>query len=241
MRIGIPTEFPVEAERRAAGFGSWYELFPRSQSGDPDRHGTFDDVIARLPAISAMGFDVLYFPPIHPIGRINRKGRDNAPHAEPGEPGSPYAIGSEEGGHEAIHPALGTLDDFRRLRDAAARHGMELALDFAVQCAPDHPWLREHPDWFEWRPDGSIRYAENPPKKYEDIVNVDFYAGSAVPALWLALRDIVLLWAGEGVRLFRVDNPHTKPLPFWEWMIAEVRAQYSGCGVSRRGVHPAQR
>ncbi|MGA8403016.1 MAG: maltotransferase domain-containing protein, partial [Stellaceae bacterium] len=221
-----PTEYPVEAERRAAGFGSWYELFPRSQSGDPSRHGTFADVITRLPAISAMGFDVLYLPPIHPIGRVNRKGRDNAPHAEPGEPGSPYAIGSDEGGHEAIHPALGTLDDFRQLRDAAARHGMELALDFAVQCAPDHPWLRQHPDWFEWRPDGSIRYAENPPKKYEDIVNVDFYAGSAVPSLWLALRDIVLLWAGEGVRLFRVDNPHTKPLPFWEWMIGEVRAKY---------------
>ena len=221
-----PTEYPVEAERRAAGFGSWYELFPRSQSGDPNRHGTFADVIARLPAISAMGFDVLYLPPIHPIGRVNRKGHDNAPHAEPGEPGSPYAIGSEEGGHEAINPALGTLDDFRRLRDAAARHGMELALDFAVQCAPDHPWLRQHPDWFDWRPDGSIRYAENPPKKYEDIVNVDFYAGSAVPSLWLALRDIVLLWAGEGVRLFRVDNPHTKPLPFWEWLIDDVRAKY---------------
>ena len=221
-----PTEYPVEAERRAAGFGSWYELFPRSQSGDPGRHGTFADVIARLPAISAMGFDVLYFPPIHPIGRVNRKGHDNNPHAEPDEPGSPYAIGSEEGGHEAINPALGTLDDFRRLRDAAAKHGMELALDFAVQCAPDHPWLREHPDWFDWRPDGSIRYAENPPKKYEDIVNVDFYAGSAVPALWQALRDIVLLWASEGVRLFRVDNPHTKPLPFWEWMIGEVRANY---------------
>ncbi len=221
-----PVEYPVEAERRAAGFASWYELFPRSQSGDPSRHGTFADVIARLPAIGAMGFDVLYFPPIHPIGQTNRKGHDNAPRAEPGEPGSPYAIGSEEGGHDAIHPALGTLEDFRRLRDAAAAHGMELALDFAVQCAPDHPWLRQHPDWFDWRPDGSIRYAENPPKKYEDIVNVDFYAGSAVPSLWAALRDIVLLWAGEGVRLFRVDNPHSKPLPFWEWMIAEVRAKY---------------
>jgi starch synthase (maltosyl-transferring) len=219
-------EFPIEAERRAAGFASWYELFPRSQSADPGRHGTFADVIARLTAISAMGFDVLYLPPIHPIGRTNRKGRNNSPRAEPSDPGSPYAIGSREGGHDAIHPALGTLDDFRRLRDAAAEHGMELALDFAVQCAPDHPWLREHPDWFDWRPDGSIRYAENPPKKYEDIVNVDFYAGSAVPLLWLTLRDIVLFWAGEGVRLFRVDNPHTKPLPFWEWMIGEVRARF---------------
>jgi starch synthase (maltosyl-transferring) len=221
-----PIEFPVEAERRAAGFASWYELFPRSQSADPGRHGTFADVIARLPAISAMGFDVLYLPPIHPIGRTNRKGRNNSPRAESGEPGSPYAIGSREGGHDAIHPALGTLDDFRRLRDAAAENGIELALDFAVQCAPDHPWLREHPDWFDWRPDGSIRYAENPPKIYEDIVNVDFYAGSAVPLLWLTLRDIVLFWAGEGVRLFRVDNPHTKPLPFWEWMIGEVRARF---------------
>ncbi|HEV2187958.1 MAG TPA: alpha-amylase family glycosyl hydrolase, partial [Stellaceae bacterium] len=219
-------EFPVEAERRAAGFASWYELFPRSQSGDPGRHGTFADVIARLPAISAMGFDVLYFPPIHPIGAKNRKGRDNAPRAEPGDPGSPYAIGGAAGGHDAIHPALGTLNDFRRLRAAAARYGIELALDFAVQCSPDHPWLRQHPDWFDWRPDGSIRYAENPPKKYEDIVNVDFYAGSAVPSLWLALRDVVLFWAGEGVRLFRVDNPHTKPLAFWEWLIGEVRARF---------------
>jgi starch synthase (maltosyl-transferring) len=221
-----PTEFPVEAERRAAGFAAWYELFPRSQSGDVNRHGTFDDVIDRLPAISAMGFDVLYFPPIHPIGEKNRKGRDNSPQAAPDDPGSPYAIGSALGGHDTIHPSLGTLDDFRRLRDAAARQRIELALDFAVQCAPDHPWLREHPDWFLWRPDGSIRYAENPPKKYEDIVNVDFYAGSAVPALWLALHDIVLFWAGEGVRMFRVDNPHTKPLPFWEWMIAEIRVRF---------------
>ncbi len=221
-----PTEFPVEAERRAAGFASWYELFPRSQSGDPHRHGTFADVIARLPAIAGMGFDVLYFPPIHPIGRVNRKGRDNSPQAEPGDPGSPYAIGSVEGGHDAIHSSLGTLDDFRRLRDEAARHRIELALDFAVQCAPDHPWLKAHPDWFVWRPDGSIRYAENPPKKYEDIVNVDFYAEGAVPSLWKALLDVVLFWAGEGVRLFRVDNPHTKPLPFWEWLIARVRGEY---------------
>jgi starch synthase (maltosyl-transferring) len=221
-----PITFPVDAERWAAGFGSWYELFPRSQSGDVTRHGTFDHVIARLPAVSAMGFNVLYLPPIHPIGRVNRKGRDNSPDAETGDPGSPYAIGSVEGGHDAVHPCLGTLDDFRRLREAAAEHRLELALDFAVQCAPDHPWLRDHPDWFVWRPDGSIRYAENPPKRYEDIVNVDFYADAAIPSLWLALRDIVLFWAKEGVRLFRVDNPHTKPLPFWEWMIAEVRAQY---------------
>jgi starch synthase (maltosyl-transferring) len=221
-----PTEFCVHAERSAAAFGSWYELFPRSQSGDANRHGTFDDVIARLPAIRDMGFDVLYFPPIHPIGRVNRKGRNNATRAEPGDPGSPYAIGSAEGGHDTIHPELGTLEDFRRLRKAAASYGLELALDFAIQCAPDHPWLTQHPEWFMWRPDGSMRYAENPPKKYEDIVNVDFYANGAIPGLWLALRDVVRFWADEHVRIFRVDNPHTKPLPFWEWLIADIRAAY---------------
>jgi starch synthase (maltosyl-transferring) len=216
--------FLLDIERPQAAFGTWYELFPRSATDDPSRHGTFADVIHRLPAIKDMGFDVLYMPPIHPIGVTNRKGRNNALKAAPGDVGSPYAIGSSAGGHTAIHPALGTIDDFRRLRDAAAEHGMELALDFAIQCSPDHPWLREHPEWFAWRPDGSIRFAENPPKKYEDIVNVDFYAKDAVPGLWKALRDVVLHWAEEGVRLFRVDNPHTKPLPFWEWMIAEVRS-----------------
>ncbi len=219
-------EHPIEAERTAAGFASWYELFPRSQSGDEQRHGSFADVIARLPQIRAMGFDVLYFPPIHPIGRRNRKGRNNSLTPSPDDPGSPYAIGSAEGGHDALHPQLGTLEDFHALRDAAALHGMELAIDFAIQCSPDHPWLQQHKDWFAWRPDGSLRYAENPPKKYEDIVNVDFYAPAAIPGLWLALRDVVLFWAEQGVRCFRVDNPHTKPLPFWEWMIGEVKAQY---------------
>lgn len=222
-----PVVLPVEADRLAARFASWYELFPRSQSGDTQRHGTFDDVIARLPAIRAMGFDVLYLPPIHPIGRTHRKGRNNSLRANPGEPGSPYAIGGEEGGHDAIHPELGTFDDFRRLREAAAAEGLELALDFAIQCSPDHPWLREHPAWFAHRPDGSLRYAENPPKKYEDIVNVDFYCKPpADAALWLALRDVVVFWAEQGVRIFRVDNPHTKPLPFWEWMIADVRSRF---------------
>ncbi|WP_370305624.1 alpha-1,4-glucan--maltose-1-phosphate maltosyltransferase [Sinimarinibacterium flocculans] len=217
--------FPVEIERIAAGFASWYELFPRSQ--DPNgRHGSFDDVIGRLPAIAAMGFDVLYMPPIHPIGRRNRKGRNNALEAGPDDPGSPYAIGSDEGGHTAIHPQLGGIEGFRRLRDAAAGYGIELALDFAIQCSPDHPWLQEHPEWFRWRLDGSLRYAENPPKKYQDIVNVDFHAPQATPALWLALRDIVEFWIGEGVKLFRVDNPHTKPLPFWEWLIADVRGRH---------------
>ena len=215
----------VEAERPAAGFASWYELFPRSQSGDPARHGGFADVIARLPAIRAMGFDVLYFPPIHPIGRVHRKGRNNALTAAPDDPGSPYAIGSDEGGHDAIHPALGTLEDFHALRQAAAEQGIEIALDFAIQCAPDHPWVRTHPEWFEWRPDGTIRYAENPPKRYEDIVNVAFHAPQAIPSLWNALRDVVRFWIDQGVRTFRVDNPHTKPLPFWEWLINDIRAR----------------
>ncbi len=216
----------LDVERTAAQFSSWYELFPRSQSGAATRHGTFDDVIKRLPAIAAMGFDTLYFPPIHPIGSKFRKGRNNSLTPGPDDPGSPYAIGSADGGHDAIHPQLGSFDDFQRLRDAAAGHRLELALDFAIQCSPDHPWLADHPEWFAWRPDGSIRYAENPPKKYQDIVNVDFYATDAIPVLWLALRDVVLFWVKQGVRAFRVDNPHTKPLPFWEWLISDIRGRY---------------
>ena len=219
---------PIDADRIESRFASWYEIFPRSMSDDPNRHGTFRDVERHLPRIRDMGFDVLYFPPIHPIGRSNRKGRNNTLNAGEGDVGSPYAIGSEAGGHDAIHPELGTLDDFRHLRDAAAEHGLELALDFAIQCAPDHPWLKEHRGWFAWRPDGSIKYAENPPKKYQDIVNVDFYASGAVPDLWVALAEVVLFWCEQGVRVFRVDNPHTKPFPFWEWLIAEVRAVYPG-------------
>lgn len=215
----------VDVERPAAGFASWYELFPRSQTDDPARHGTLDDVIARLPAIRAMGFDVLYLPPIHPIGMTHRKGRNNSLSATAGEPGSPYAIGGVDGGHDSVHPELGGLEAFRRLRVAAADQGVELALDFAVQCSPDHPWLKAHPGWYSWRPDGTIRYAENPPKKYQDIVNVDFYAEEATPALWLALRDVVQFWVDEGVKMFRVDNPHTKPLPFWTWLIADIRAR----------------
>ncbi len=226
FRVRRNPAFVLDVERPQAGFGAWYELFPRSISKHPTRHGTFADVIGRLPAIRDMGFDVLYLPPIHPIGQTNRKGKNNALHAADGDVGSPYAIGGSEGGHDAIHPALGGIDDFRRLRDAAAAHGIEVALDFAIQCSPDHPWLKDHPEWFNWRPDGSVRYAENPPKKYEDIVNVDFYAKGAFPGLWTALRDIVLFWANEGVRMFRVDNPHTKPLPFWDWMIAQVRVRY---------------
>lgn len=215
----------VWVDRRAAAFSSWYEMMPRSQSGDPARHGTFDDVIRRLPYVKDLGFDVLYLPPIHPIGRTNRKGRNNALKSMPGDPGSPYAIGSSEGGHDAIHPELGSLEDFGRLVAAAHQHGLEIALDFAIQCSPDHPWIEEHPEWFDWRPDGTIKFAENPPKKYEDIVNVHFYRES-FPALWFALRDIVLFWADKGVKIFRVDNPHTKPFPFWEWLIREVHCRH---------------
>ncbi len=217
---------PIEVEREGARFASWYELFPRSQSQDKKRHGNFSDVIARLPHIVAMGFDTLYFPPIHPIGQRNRKGPNNSLQAAPSDVGSPYAIGSELGGHNAIHPELGTLADFQALIAAAHEQGLDLALDFAIQCAPDHPWLAEHPGWFAWRPDGTVKYAENPPKKYQDIVNVDFYAPDAVPELWEALRDVVLFWIEQGVRTFRVDNPHTKPLPFWQWMIADVKARF---------------
>ena len=216
----------LDMERLQARYSSWYELFPRSITDDPARHGTFDDVIGRLPAIRDMGFDTLYFPPIHPIGLTNRKGRNNSLTAAPDEPGSPYAIGAADGGHDAVHAELGGFPAFRRLVAAAREHGLEVALDFAIQCSPDHPWLRDHPGWFAWRPDGSMKYAENPPKKYQDIVNVDFYAPDAMPALWTALRDVVLLWVSEGVTVFRVDNPHTKPLPFWEWLIADVRAAH---------------
>lgn len=217
-----PVDVPVWVDRPRAAFSAWYEIFPRSQSGDPRRHGTFDDVIARLPEIREMGFDVLYFPPIHPIGRTNRKGKNNSLKAEPGDPGSPYAIGAEEGGHFDIHPELGTFDDFHRLVAAAQEHGLEIALDIALNASPDHPWIREHPEWFDWRPDGTIKYAENPPKKYEDIVNFHFYR-DAIPSIWFELRDMFLHWVRHGVRIFRVDNPHTKPFPFWEWLIAEVR------------------
>ncbi|MCC8396760.1 DUF3416 domain-containing protein [Paraburkholderia sp. MMS20-SJTR3] len=221
-----PVIYKIDADRTAASFASWYEIFPRSMSDDESRHGTFADVTAKLPRIRAMGFDVLYFPPIHPIGVANRKGRNNTLTAQPGDVGSPYAIGGAEGGHTAVHPQLGTLDDFKAMLAAAHEHGLEIALDFAIQCSPDHPWLKENPTWFAWRPDGTLRYAENPPKKYQDIVNPDFYARDAKPGLWLALRDVILFWIDAGVRIFRVDNPHTKPLPFWEWMIGDVRARH---------------
>jgi starch synthase (maltosyl-transferring) len=218
--------YPLDVERVLAEFASWYELFPRSESGDPTRHGTFRDVIKRLPQIRDMGFDVLYFPPIHPIGTTNRKGPNNTLTPGPEDVGSPYAIGAADGGHDGLHKDLGTLEDFQALVQAAKEHGLELALDFAIQCSPDHPWLKEHPGWFKWRPDGSMKYAENPPKKYQDIVNVDFYGPDAIPGLWVALRDVVQFWIDQGVSIFRVDNPHTKSLPFWEWMIGDIRGRH---------------
>jgi starch synthase (maltosyl-transferring) len=213
------TEGPVlelEVDRVLARFGSWYELFPRSWGG-------FRGVEEALPELAELGFDVLYFPPIHPIGRTNRKGRNNTLTAGPRDPGSPWAIGAEEGGHTAIHPDLGTFEDFDRLVARAREVELEIALDFAIQCSPDHPWLEEHPEWFHRRPDGTLKYAENPPKRYQDIYNVNFATDDRT-GLWNALRDVVLHWMSHGVRVFRVDNPHTKPIAFWEWLIAEARA-----------------
>jgi starch synthase (maltosyl-transferring) len=216
---------PLMVDRPLARYGAWYEMVPRSQSETPDQHGTFKDCIARLPDVAEMGFDVIYFTPIHPIGRTNRKGRNNALIAAPTDPGSPYAIGGVEGGHDAVHPELGTLQDFRDFVAACKVFAIEVALDFAVQCSPDHPWLTQHPGWFKKRPDGSMRYAENPPKKYQDIVNPDFSCEDA-GSLWDALRDVVLFWIDQGVKIFRVDNPHTKPLQFWQWLIHQVQLRH---------------
>jgi starch synthase (maltosyl-transferring) len=215
----------VDADRRAAQFAAWYELFPRSAGTERGRHGTFADVERRLPDVRALGFDVLYLPPIHPIGHAFRKGPNNALEAKPGDVGSPWAIGNELGGHTAIEPALGTFNDFARLVAAARANSLEIALDYALQCSPDHPWIKEHSEWYSFRPDGTIKYAENPPKKYQDIVNFN-WTGAHRRALWEALRDVVLFWIERGVRTFRVDNPHTKPFAFWEWMIADVRVKH---------------
>lgn len=217
-------ELSVIVDRERARFAAWYEIFPRSQSTEPGVHGTFAHVEARLGAIAEMGFDVLYLSPIHPIGETHRKGRNNDPQGTEGDVGSPWAIGGREGGHTSVHPSLGTLSDFRNLVESTRDHGMEIALDFAVQASPDHPWIKEHPEWFSFRPDGSIKHAENPPKKYQDIVNFDFDRGGK--PLWEALRDVVLFWVERGVKIFRVDNPHTKPIPFWEWMISEVQHRH---------------
>jgi len=216
-------EVEVVVEPVKARFSTWYELFPRS-AGSPGKHGTFTEVEQLLPGIAGMGFDVLYLPPIHPIGKTHRKGANNKP-AAAGEPGSPWAIGSAEGGHKAVHPELGTLDDFRHLVQTAADQGVDVALDIAFQCSPDHPYTREHPEWFKHRPDGSIQYAENPPKKYEDIYPFDF-ENEHWRELWQELLSIVLFWAEQGVRVFRVDNPHTKPFSFWEWLIGELKRRH---------------
>lgn len=218
-------ELPVAVDPERARFSAWYELFPRSCSKEPGRHGTFKDVEERLPYVAAMGFDVLYLPPIHPIGRVNRKGRNNVTVARPEDVGSPWAIGSDDGGHKAVHPQLGTIEDFEELVRSARNHGIEIAMDIAFQCAPDHPYVKEHPEWFRMRPDGTVQYAENPPKKYEDIIPFDFDTPHWL-GLWEELKSVALFWAGRGVRIFRVDNPHTKPFAFWEWLIAEIKREH---------------
>jgi len=215
-----PAQVLVEDER--SNFSAWYEFFPRSAALEPGKHGTFQDCIKLLPRVAAMGFDVLYFPPIHPIGKVNRKGKNNNVRAAKDEPGSPWAIGSDEGGHKAIHPALGTREDFARLVAEAKKLDIDVAMDIAFQCAPDHPYVKSHPEWFKQRPDGSIQYAENPPKKYQDIYPFNFESDDW-QNLWEELKSVFLYWVDEGVRIFRVDNPHTKPIPFWQWVIAEVK------------------
>jgi starch synthase (maltosyl-transferring) len=221
--LRAPLEVTVDPE--LARFSAWYEMFPRSTSPDPKRHGTFRDVVARLPYVAELGFDVLYLPPIHPIGRQFRKGPNNITKSTPSDPGVPWAIGGPDGGHTSVHPELGTLDDFRELVDAARAKGIEVALDIAFQASPDHPWVEEHPDWFRHRPDGTIQYAENPPKKYQDIYPFDFES-SDWRGLWQALHDIFEFWIGQGVRIFRVDNPHTKPFAFWEWAIGRLKERH---------------
>lgn len=224
-----PVELLIEVDRPRAAFSAWYEMFPRSasseQGSEQGRHGTFRDVEAHLPRIARMGFDILYLPPIHPIGVTYRKGRNNHAQAEPDDVGSPWAIGGAEGGHKAVHPQLGTIEDFERLVGKAKEAGLEMAMDIAFQASPDHPYVREHPDWFLLRPDGTIQYAENPPKKYQDIYPFHFES-DGWQELWDELRDVFAFWAGKGVRVFRVDNPHTKPLPFWEWCIRNLKREW---------------
>jgi starch synthase (maltosyl-transferring) len=215
----------VVVDRPVALIAAWYEFFPRSAEGRGDRGSTFRDCLPRVDDARAMGFDVIYFPPIHPIGHTNRKGRNNSTTYEPGEPGVPWAIGSEAGGHKAVEPSLGTLEDFDWLEKEVRKRGMEIALDFAINCSPDHPYVKEHPDWFYKRPDGTIKYAENPPKKYEDIYPLNFHCENW-RELWAELKSVVLFWADRGVRIFRVDNPHTKPVAFWEYLINGVREKY---------------
>lgn len=224
--VVTPNEFVVIVEQQKALFSTWYELFPRSASLVDGKHGNFKDCIRLLPRIASMGFDVLYLPPIHPIGKVNRKGKNNNVRSQPGEPGSPWAIGSDEGGHKSIYRELGTLDDFLGLIAAAKKSGIDIAMDIAFQCAPDHPYVKEHPEWFRQRPDGTIQYAENPPKKYQDIYPFNF-ENDDWQGLWNELKSIFEYWIGQGVKIFRVDNPHTKPFRFWEWLIAEINRQHT--------------
>ena len=219
-----------------ARFSTWYEMFPRSCAADPGRARHVQDCEARLPYIAQMGFDVLYLPPIHPIGHVHRKGKNNSTVAAPDDTGSPWAIGSSAGGHKAVHPQLGTLKEFRHFVAKAQEYGIAVALDLAFQCAPDHPYVQEHPEWFRRRPDGTVQYAENPPKKYEDIYPFDFETPHW-PTLWEELKRVVCFWIEQGVRIFRVDNPHTKPMPFWEWLIGEIKATYPEV-FSGRGLYP---
>jgi starch synthase (maltosyl-transferring) len=217
--------YDLVVERKKAAFSAWYEFFPRSSSPEAGKHGTFRDCERIIPRLAELGYDTLYFPPIHPIGVSHRKGKNNSTTAQPGEPGSPWAIGAADGGHKALHAELGTMDDFVHLVNHAKAHGIEIALDLAYQCAPDHPYVKEHPQWFKWRPDGTVQYAENPPKKYQDVLPINFETDDW-KNLWLELKSIVEFWIDKGVNIFRVDNPHTKPFVFWEWLMAEMRQEH---------------
>jgi starch synthase (maltosyl-transferring) len=222
---GYERQCSIEVDREKANFSTWYEVFPRSLGKDQNLHGTFRDCIDFLPYVAETGFDVLYLPPVHPIGTTNRKGKNNSTASEPGDPGSPWAIGNKEGGHKSIHPELGTLHEFEKLVEKASEYGIEIALDIAFQCSPDHPYIREHPEWFRYRPDGSMQYAENPPKKYEDIYPINFETDDW-QSLWNELKSVFLYWIGKNVRIFRVDNPHTKSIRFWGWVIREIKKQH---------------
>jgi starch synthase (maltosyl-transferring) len=225
LAVSYEKELTVVVDRERARYSSWYELFPRSTSPDPSRHGTFRDCIERLAYVAELGFDVLYLPPIHPVGRVKRKGRNNSLTPTADDLGSPWAIGSDEGGHKSLHPQLGTMEDFDALVARAKELGIDIALDIAFQCAPDHPYVKEHPEWFTWRPDGTVQYAENPPKKYQDIYPFNFESEDWT-GLWEELKSVFDFWIAHGVTIFRVDNPHTKPFPFWEWCIKEIKAEH---------------
>jgi starch synthase (maltosyl-transferring) len=224
-RISSTEIYRIDIERKKARFSTWYELFPRSCAPIEGSHGTFMDVVKQLPELASAGFDVLYLPPIHPIGKLKRKGKNNSLTAGPVDPGSPWAIGSDEGGHKSIHPELGTMDDFKKLIKEARKHDIDIAMDIAFQCAPDHPYVKDHPEWFKWRADGSVQFAENPPKKYEDILPFDFET-EAWQSLWEELLSIFIFWIDKGIKVFRVDNPHTKSLRLWEWIISSIRKEH---------------